>query len=111
MIYKDDICDNFYVVKEGKLSLCLILDQEEDNIKHISEVLPGAYLNDLVLLHPQPFAYNLVAVENSKVLVLRQEDFEMCRRIYAMEQNQKILKLVKRIKIFEGKSTILIDRS
>ena len=74
ILFEDDPGDSLYVVREGRVKVVLVA---EDGREVILGVLgPGDHFGELSLIDKQPRSAHVIAMEDSHLLVLLQEDFE-----------------------------------
>jgi len=73
-----DPCDTFYVVMSGQVKVMLIAEDGREVV--LSLVGAGDFFGEMTLLDDEPDAASMIAMEESKLLVLRRDDFRRCIR-------------------------------
>lgn len=76
IVFEDDPGDALFVVKTGQVKVVLI---GEDGREVILSVLgEGDFFGEMSLIDDQPRSAHVIAMEDSKLLVLYREDFHRC---------------------------------
>ena len=76
IVFEDDPGDALFVVKSGQVKVVLI---GEDGREVILSVLRGGnFFGEMSLIDDQPRSAHVIAMEDSKLLVLYREDFHRC---------------------------------
>jgi CRP/FNR family cyclic AMP-dependent transcriptional regulator len=76
IVFEDDPGDALFVVKSGQVKVVLI---GEDGREVILSVLGGGdFFGEMSLIDDQPRSAHVIAMEDSKLLVLYREDFHRC---------------------------------
>lgn len=76
IVFEDDPGDALFVVKTGQVKVVLI---GEDGREVILSVLgTGDFFGEMSLIDDQPRSAHVIAMEDSKLLVLYREDFHRC---------------------------------
>ncbi len=73
-----DPCDTFYVVISGQVKVMLIAEDGREVV--LSLLRDGDFFGEMTLLDDEPYAASVIAMEESKLLVLRRDDFRRCIR-------------------------------
>jgi CRP/FNR family cyclic AMP-dependent transcriptional regulator len=73
IVFEQDPGDSLYVVRSGRVKVVLLGEDGREVILGILEV--GEYFGELSLIDEQPRSANVIAMEESTLLVLRREDF------------------------------------
>lgn len=76
--FGQDPCDTFYLVMEGRVKVMLIAEDGREVV--LSLVEQGDFFGEMTLLDDEPYAASVIAMEPSKLLVLRRDDFRRCIR-------------------------------
>jgi CRP/FNR family cyclic AMP-dependent transcriptional regulator len=76
IVFEDDPGDALFVVKSGQVKVVLI---SEDGREVILSVLgEGDFFGEMSLIDDQPRSAHVIAMEDSRLLVLYREDFHRC---------------------------------
>jgi CRP-like cAMP-binding protein len=73
IVFEQDPGDSLFVVRSGRVKVVLLGEDGREVILGILEV--GEYFGELALIDEQPRSANVIAMEDSSLLVLRREDF------------------------------------
>ena len=71
--FAHDPCDAFYVVMRGQVKVMLIAEDGREVV--LSLVRDGDFFGEMTLLDDEPYAASVIAAEDSRLLVLRRDDF------------------------------------
>jgi CRP-like cAMP-binding protein len=71
--FAHDPCDAFYVVLRGQVKVMLIAEDGREVV--LSLVRQGDFFGEMTLLDDEPYAASVIASEDSRLLVLRRDDF------------------------------------
>lgn len=71
--FAHDPCDAFYVVLKGQVKVMLIAEDGREVV--LSLVREGDFFGEMTLLDDEPYAASVIAVDDSRLLVLRRDDF------------------------------------
>ncbi|MFQ5703956.1 MAG: Crp/Fnr family transcriptional regulator [Gemmatimonadales bacterium] len=76
IVFEDDPGDALYVVNSGQVKVVLI---GEDGREVILSVLgDGSFFGEMALIDDQPRSAHVIAMEDSRLLVLHRDDFHRC---------------------------------
>jgi CRP/FNR family cyclic AMP-dependent transcriptional regulator len=73
IVFEQDPGDSLFVVRSGRVKVVLLGEDGREVILGILE--PGEYFGELSLIDEQPRSANVIAMEESTLMVLRREDF------------------------------------
>jgi CRP/FNR family cyclic AMP-dependent transcriptional regulator len=76
ILFAHDPSDAFYVLLSGQVKVMLIAEDGREVI--LSLVQPGDFFGEKSLLDEEPHSASVIAMEDSRLLVLRREDFQRC---------------------------------
>lgn len=71
--FAHDPCDAFYIVLRGQLKVMLVSEDGREVV--LSLVREGDFFGEMTLLDDEPYAGSVIAGEDSRLLVLRRDDF------------------------------------
>lgn len=71
--FAHDPCDAFYIVLRGQLKVMLVSEDGREVV--LSLVRDGDFFGEMALLDDEPYAASVIAGEDSRLLVLRRDDF------------------------------------
>ncbi len=71
--FAHDPCDAFYIVQRGQLKVMLVSEDGREVV--LSLVREGDFFGEMALLDDEPYAGSVIAAEDSRLLVLRRDDF------------------------------------
>lgn len=71
--FAHDPCDAFYIVLRGQLKVMLVSEDGREVV--LSLVREGDFFGEMTLLDDEPYAGSVIAAEDSRLLVLRRDDF------------------------------------
>lgn len=75
IVFEDDPGDALFIVREGRVKVVLIGEDGREVILGILGV--GDHFGELSLIDGQPRSAHVIAMEDSRLLVLRREDFRL----------------------------------
>jgi len=76
ILFEDDLGDALYVVLGGQVKVVLV---GEDGREVILSILgEGNFFGEMALIDDQPRSAHVIATQDSKLLVLRRDDFHQC---------------------------------
>ncbi len=76
VLFSYDPCDAFYIVLSGQVKVMLIAEDGREVVLDL--VQAGDFFGESALLDDEPFSKSVVAVEDSRLLVLHRDDFRRC---------------------------------
>jgi CRP/FNR family cyclic AMP-dependent transcriptional regulator len=76
ILFAHDSSDAFYVVLSGQVKVMMIAEDGREVV--LALVGQGDFFGETALLDDEPFAASVIAVEDSKLLVLHRDDFRRC---------------------------------
>jgi CRP/FNR family cyclic AMP-dependent transcriptional regulator len=76
ILFAHDPCDAFYVLLSGQVKVMLIAEDGREVI--LSLVHPGDFFGEKSLLDDEPHSASVIAMEDSRLLILRRDDFQRC---------------------------------
>ena len=76
ILFEDDPGDSLYVVVSGRVKVVLIGEDGREVI--LSTMDKGDFFGEMSLIDDQPRSAHVIAMENSRLLVLRRDDFHRC---------------------------------
>lgn len=76
--FAHDPCDAFYVVLEGQVKVMLIAEDGREVV--LSLVRAGDFFGEMTLLDDEPYAGSVIAMEDTRLLVLRRDEFRRAIR-------------------------------
>lgn len=79
IVFEDDPGDSLFIVREGRVKVVLIGEDGREVILDLLGV--GEHFGELSLIDGQPRSAHVIAMEDSRLIVLRREDFR--RRVEA----------------------------
>lgn len=71
--FAHDPCDAFYVVLSGQVKTMLIAEDGREVV--LTLVRAGDFFGEMALLDDEPYAASVIAMDDTKLLVLRRDDF------------------------------------
>jgi CRP/FNR family cyclic AMP-dependent transcriptional regulator len=71
--FAHDPCDAFYIVLTGQVKVMLIAEDGREVV--LSLVRSGDFFGEMTLLDDEPYAASVIAMEDSRLLVLRRDEF------------------------------------
>lgn len=71
--FAHDPCDAFYVVLRGQVKVMLIAEDGREVV--LSLVREGDFFGEMTLLDDEPYAASVIAMEDTRLLVLLRDDF------------------------------------
>jgi CRP/FNR family cyclic AMP-dependent transcriptional regulator len=87
ILFEDDPGDSLYIVREGRVKVVLVGEDGREVILGVLGV--GEHFGELSLIDDQPRSAHVIAMEDSKLLVLRRDDFR--RRVEATPAVARLL--------------------
>jgi CRP/FNR family transcriptional regulator, cyclic AMP receptor protein len=109
ILFEDDPGDSLYIVREGRVKVVLVGEDGREVILGVLGV--GEHFGELSLIDDQPRSAHVIAMEDSKLLVLRRDDFR--RRVEATPAVAWALlsELSRRLRRADGKigGLVLLD--
>jgi len=109
ILFEDDPGDALFVIREGRVKVVLSAGSGREVILGILGV--GEHFGELSLIDDQPRSANVIAMEESVLLVLRREDFR--KRVEAMPSIawSLLAELSRRLRRADGQigSLVLLD--
>ncbi len=76
ILFEDDPGDALYVVVSGRVKVVLIGEDGREVI--LSTMDKGDFFGEMSLIDDEPRSAHVIAMENSRLLVLRRDDFHRC---------------------------------
>ncbi len=76
ILFEDDPGDALYVVVSGRVKVVLIGEDGREVI--LSTMDKGNFFGEMSLIDDEPRSAHVIAMENSRLLVLRRDDFHRC---------------------------------
>ncbi|MBI4499678.1 MAG: Crp/Fnr family transcriptional regulator [Gemmatimonadetes bacterium] len=76
ILFAHDPSDAFYVLLSGQVKVMLIAEDGREVI--LSLVHPGDFFGERSLLDDEPHSASVIAMEDSRLLILRRDDFQRC---------------------------------
>jgi CRP/FNR family cyclic AMP-dependent transcriptional regulator len=76
ILFAHEPCNGFYVLLSGQVKVMLIAEDGREVI--LSLVRPGDFFGEKALLDEEPHAASVIAMEDTKLLVLNRADFQRC---------------------------------
>ncbi len=71
--FAHDPCDAFYIVLKGSVKVMLVAEDGREVV--LSLLRDGEFFGEMALLDDEPYAASVIAAEDSRLLVLRRDDF------------------------------------
>jgi CRP/FNR family cyclic AMP-dependent transcriptional regulator len=71
--FAHDPCDAFYIVIRGSVKVMLVAEDGREVV--LSLLRDGEFFGEMALLDDEPYAASVIAAEDTKLLVLRRDDF------------------------------------
>lgn len=71
--FAHDPCDAFYIVLTGQVKVMLISEDGREVV--LSLVRAGDFFGEMTLLDDEPYAASVIAMEDSRLLMLRRDEF------------------------------------
>ncbi len=109
ILFEDDPGDALYVVLSGRVKVVLVGEDGREVI--LSIISDGDFFGEMSLIDDEPRSAHVIAMESSRLLVLRRHDFQLC-----LEETPRIavslLKgLTKRLRLADSKigGLVLLD--
>ena len=109
ILFEDDPGAALYVVIEGQVKVVLIGEAGREVI--LATLADGDFFGEMSLIDDEPRSAHVIAMENSKLLVLLRDDFQRC-----LEDNPRIAlgllrALTKRLRLADSKigGLVLLD--
>lgn len=76
ILFEDDPGDALYVVRSGQVKVVLIGEDGREVI--LATLAEGDFFGEMALIDDEPRSAHVIAMENSRLLVLRRGDFSRC---------------------------------
>lgn len=80
--FAHDPCDAFYIVRAGQVKVMLIAEDGREVV--LSLVREGDFFGEMTLLDDEPYAASVIAMEDTRLLVLRRDEFR--RSIHSLPE-------------------------
>jgi CRP/FNR family transcriptional regulator, cyclic AMP receptor protein len=74
--FSHDPCDAFYVVLSGQIKVMLIAEDGREVV--LSLLRQNDFFGETALMDDEPYSASAIAMEDSKLLVLKRDDFRRC---------------------------------
>lgn len=109
IVFEDDPGDALYVVESGQVKLVLIAEDGREVILSIRK--KGDFFGEISLIDDEPRSAHVIAMEDSRLLVLRREDFQRCLQEMPQVAIGLLRALCKRLRQADSKigSLVLLD--
>jgi CRP-like cAMP-binding protein len=109
ILFEDDPGDALYVVISGQVKLVLIAEDGREVILSIRR--KGDFFGEISLIDDEPRSAHVIAMEDSRLLVLRREDFQRCLQEMPSVSIGLLRALCKRLRQADNKigSLVLLD--
>src|SRR6266849_4752308 len=76
ILFAHDPCDTFYLLLAGQAKVLLVAEDGREVI--LSLIRSGDFFGEMALLDDEPHSASVIAMEDSRMLVLRRDDFRRC---------------------------------
>ena len=76
ILFANDSCDALYIVLTGQVKVSLIAEDGREVI--LSLVRQGDFFGEMALMDDEPYSTSMIAMEDSRLLVLHRDDFRRC---------------------------------
>jgi len=77
VIFKEGVAgDAFYVLYSGEVKISKLIDKKEEREKVLAKLSPGEFFGEMALFDDRPRSASAVATVQSKVLLIKREDFK-----------------------------------
>src|SRR5438128_2007524 len=76
ILFAQEPCNAFYVLLSGQVKVMLIAEDGREVI--LSLMRPGDFFGEKALLDEEPHSASVIAMEDSRLLVLNRGDFQRC---------------------------------
>ncbi|HEY2824092.1 MAG TPA: Crp/Fnr family transcriptional regulator [Gemmatimonadales bacterium] len=76
ILFAHDPCDAFYVLLAGQVKVMLVAEDGREVI--LSLILRGDFFGERTLLDEEPHAASVIAMEDSRLLILHRDEFRRC---------------------------------
>ncbi len=76
IVFEDDPGDALYVVVSGQVKVVLTAEDGREVILSVRD--RGDFFGEMALIDDEPRSAHVIAIEDSRLLVLRREDFQRC---------------------------------
>jgi len=76
ILFAHDPCDAFYVLLTGQVKVMLVAEDGREVI--LSLIRRGDFFGERTLLDEEPHAASVIAMEDSRLLILRRDEFRRC---------------------------------
>ena len=109
ILFQNDPGDALYVVLAGQVKIVLTAEDGREVILSVRS--PGDFFGEMSLIDEEPRSAHVIAMEDSRLLVLRREDFLRCLREMPEIATGLLRSLCKRLRQADNKigSLVLLD--
>jgi len=109
ILFEDDPGDSLYVVLNGQVKVVIIAEDGREVILSIRS--EGDFFGELSIIDDEPRSAHVIAMEESRLLVLRREDFNRCLRELPQIATGLLRALCRRLRQADRKisSLVLLD--
>ena len=76
IVFEDDPGDALYVVVSGQVKVVLTAEDGREVILSVRD--RGEFFGEMALIDDEPRSAHVIAIEDSRLLVMRREDFQRC---------------------------------